>query len=149
MIDALVYRSRARPSLTDTELELILIRSRVLNEMRGLTGALIKQDHEIVQYLEGPAEALDRTFARIAASPHHEEIEVLERACDVERQFDTWHMGFVEFQRQHERSSATAHWVERLYSVRDASAHNRPLAVLVERWDAFGMNPGTRHRGVR
>lgn len=144
MIHALVYRSHANASLTDTELELILIRSRVLNEMRGLTGALIKHDREIVQYLEGPAEALDRTFMRIAASPHHEQIEVIDRARGVERQFDTWHMGFVEFQRQHARSSATAQWVDRLPGVRNAGAHNPPLAALVERWDAFATKPGVR-----
>jgi hypothetical protein len=141
MVDALVYRSRAKPGLTDTELELILIRSRVLNEMRGLTGAIIKQGHEIVQYLEGPPDALDRTFARIAASPHHEEVEVIERTRGIERHFDNWHMGFVEFQRQHERTSATAHWLDRLPDARDASADNRPLAVLVERWDAFTADP--------
>lgn len=140
MIDALVYRSVAKPSLTDTELELILIRSRVLNEMRGLTGALIKHDHDIVQYLEGPADALDRTFARISASPYHERIEVLARAPVVERQFDIWHMGFVEFQRQHERSSATAEWVDWLPGVRDAAGRNQPLAVLIEHWDAFSTH---------
>ncbi|GHA79354.1 BLUF domain-containing protein [Cognatilysobacter bugurensis] len=144
MIDALVYRSRAKPSLTETELELILLQSRVLNEMRGLTGALIKQGAEIVQYLEGPSDALDRTLARITASPHHDALEVLERASNVERHFDTWHMGFVEFQRQHGRATATAQWMDRLPDVREASARNAPLAVLAERWDAFAAN--TRHQ---
>lgn len=144
MTDALVYRSRARPSLTDTELELVLIRSRVLNEMRGLTGALIKHGRQIVQYLKGPAEALDRTFVRIAASPHHDKVEVLAHARGVERHFDTWHMGFVEFQRRHERSSATAEWIDRLPAVREASTHNRPLAALLERWDSFATNRDAR-----
>lgn len=137
MIDALVYRSRACPSLTETELELILIRSRVLNGMRGITGALIKQGGEIVQYLEGPREAIDRTLARIAASPHHEALEVLARAGGIERQFDTWHMGFVDFQRQHERAASTEHWVDRLPAAREVGACNPLLAVLLEQWDAF------------
>lgn len=144
MIDAIVYRSHARPSLTETELELILIRSRVINEMRGITGALIKQGSEIVQYLEGPSEAVDRTISRIAASPHHEALEVLARAQDVERQFDTWHMGFVDFQRQHERAASTERWVDRLPAARDVGVRNPPLAVLLAQWDAFRVQARAR-----
>lgn len=144
MIDALVYRSHARPSLTETELELILIHSRVVNEMRGITGALIKQGSEIVQYLEGPPDAVDRTIARIAGSPHHEALEVLARAQGVERQFDTWHMGFVDFQRQHERAAATERWVDRLPAARGVGACNPPLAVLLAQWDLFHAQAGMR-----
>lgn len=137
MIDALVYRSRANPSLTETELELILLRSRVLNEMRGITGALIKHGGEIVQYLEGPREAVDRTLARIQGSPHHAGVEVLARASGVERQFDTWHMGFVDFQRQHDRAASTERWVDGLPDAREVGARNPPLVVLLEQWDAL------------
>lgn len=137
MVDAIVYRSDAGESLSDAELELVLIRSRALNAARGITGVLLKDDHRIVQYLEGEGPALQRTFDRTAASPHHGQVRVLSRASNVERVFTTWHMGFCAFQRQHQRSDATAASMDLLPAVRRAAAVNPPLAALVECWDEF------------
>lgn len=138
MVTALVYSSQANPSLTDTELELILIRSRVLNAARGITGALLKRGAGIVQYLEGDAAAIDRTFGRIAASPFHREIRVLARAAPVDRQFASWHMAFHDFQRQHQRMDATGHWLDVVPAARAAARGNAPLSVLMDWWDGSG-----------
>lgn len=137
MPDALVYRSQANASLTDAELEVILIRSRTLNELRGITGALIKGGCLIVQYLEGDAAAIERTFASIAASPHHGGIQVGARASGVVRQFDRWHMGFRDFQPRHQRMASTEEWMKTLEDGYAAAAANAPLAVLTAQWRGF------------
>jgi hypothetical protein len=136
MLQALLYESRADARLTDAELEVILIGSRVRNARRGITGALLKRDARIVQYLEGEAAALDRTFAAIAASPLHHDVTVLERAGGVARVFDRWHMGFHGFHAQHSRATATEEWLDSLAMLREAP-RNAALDRLVARWNAF------------
>ena len=133
---ALVYQSRADERLTDTELEVILIGSRVRNARRGITGVLLKHGDRIVQYLEGERAAIDRTFDAIAGSPLHREVTVVERADGVVRAFDRWHMGFHGFQSQHSRAASTGEWLDSLALLRQAPP-NPALDRLVAQWDAF------------
>ncbi|TBR14385.1 MAG: BLUF domain-containing protein [Lysobacter sp.] len=137
MVNALVYASSARPSLTDAELDVLLLHSRTLNALRGITGVLIKDGVAIVQYLEGPADAVERTFARIAASPHHHDVQVLARASDVTRRFDTWHMAFKGFQRQYRRMDDTGTWIDALDEAQAGEPANVALSILVARWNAM------------
>lgn len=140
-LDALTYRSEGTALLTEAEFELVLVRSRALNAMRGLTGVLVSCDAVIVQYLEGPTAALARTFRAIEASPLHRDVRVLARAEGVERRFDRWHMGFARFQRMHSRSEETAEWLAILALLR-ADPHGNPaFAALLDGWDAIARRP--------
>jgi hypothetical protein len=133
---ALVDESRANERLTDTELDVILIGSRVRNARRGVTGVLLKHDDRIVQYLEGDPAALARTFAASEASPLHRELAVLARAEHVERVFDRWHMGFFNLHSLASRDASTAAWQQQRPDRAQASPGS-PLAVLLERGDDF------------
>ena len=133
---ALVYQSRADERLTDTELEVILIGSRVRNARRGITGVLLKHDDRIVQYLEGERAAIDRTFEAIAGSSLHRDVTVVGRADGVVRAFDRWHMGFHGFQSQHSRAASTGEWLDSLALLRRAPA-NPALDRLIAQWDVF------------
>lgn len=145
MLDALVYTSRATEALTDAELDVILLRSRTLNAMRGLTGALLKRDDVVVQYLEGEPQALERTFARIAQSPLHRDLKVEARASGVRRQFTTWHMGFRDFQRHHRRDEATAEWITAAPDAQSIDPHNAALLRLLELWHELGDPRGAQN----
>ncbi|MFC0676746.1 BLUF domain-containing protein [Lysobacter korlensis] len=140
MLDAIVYTSRATEALTDTELELVLLRSRTLNAARGLTGALLKRGDTIVQYLEGEPEALGRTFARIAQSPLHQDVNTVARATGVDRHFTTWHMGFRDFQRHHLRDASTTEWIAAVPAIEDVEPGNAALVRLVELWHELGTS---------
>ncbi|GAB2508462.1 hypothetical protein GCM10027188_09370 [Lysobacter humi (ex Lee et al. 2017)] len=140
-VHALVYASRATTELTDAELDLVLIRSRTLNALRGITGALLKSGDRIVQYLEGEASAVERTFERIRASRLHVDVAVIAQADGVPRQFDTWHMGFRDFQRRHQRAASNDAWIDALAPGRAASTENAALARLLREWDDF-FGPG-------
>lgn len=137
MLQALLYESRADARLTDAELEVVLIGSRVRNARRGITGVLLKRDDRIAQYLEGEPEAIERTFAAIAASPLHHDVTVLDRLDGVDRIFDRWHMGFHGFHADHRRAVSTDEWIGSLQAVREAHGTNRALDRLVACWDAF------------
>lgn len=136
MLEALVYESQAGERLTDAELEVVLVGSRVRNARRGITGVLLKHDGRIVQYLEGPPEALDRTFAAIEASVLHDTVRVLARTAIPARVFDGWQMAFTEFQPSHQLMAATDDWRRDLPRLRTIDA-NPPLARLIDCWDSF------------
>ena len=137
MLDALVYESHADPSLTDTELEVILIGSRVRNARRGITGALLKRDTRILLLPDGPGLDVERTCAASAASPFHDHVRVLHRANGLDRVFDRWHMGFFDYQSLHARAAGTNAWLDTLPQL-DAQARANPvLAALLERWKAI------------
>lgn len=135
MLDTLAYESRATEALTDAELEVVLIGSRVRNARRGVTGVLLKRDDRILQLLEGPPDAVERTFAAIAASPLHRHVRVLARGPAAQRVFDRWHMGFCDFQSLHGRAASTDAWHEVLPTVREQAAGHPVVDALLARWD--------------
>lgn len=144
-VDAVVYSSRAADDLSDTELEVVLIRSQTLNASRGVTGVLLKSDHLIVQYLEGPPAALERTLGAIRSSSLHGDVRVLCSVENVRRHFATWHMGFGLFQRQHGRMEAHEMWLDALPAARAAAADNPALSVLLDTWDDMGIDAPVRY----
>lgn len=88
----LVYISTARQPITPAMCDDILAVSRFNNRRADITGLLVAGRKRFLQALEGPADALRRTYDRIAADPRHFACVVLgERSIDV-RQFGQWAM---------------------------------------------------------
>ena len=79
----LVYSSRAAVDLNDDELHGLLGPGRVLNEKAGVTGQLIHLVSDdftfaaFIQVLEGPADAVGRTYTRIARDELHHSLTTL------------------------------------------------------------------------
>lgn len=90
---SLVYLSSATRLFSDAELDDILAVSRRNNARDGITGLLVYRDGDILQVLEGPEDAVRRTYARIAADPRHTRILVLDESRVDERAFADWAMG--------------------------------------------------------
>lgn len=90
-MEIVVYTSAALRAAPD--LEGILEVSRRNNAANGLTGILLFAEGNFIQALEGPKEALDATYARIAADPRHRQIIDLFRAPLLARNFPDWSMG--------------------------------------------------------
>lgn len=90
-MEVVVYTSAAQRAAPD--LEGILEVSRRNNAQRGLTGVLLFAEGNFIQALEGPKDALDATYARIAADPRHRQIIDLFRTPISERHFPDWSMG--------------------------------------------------------
>jgi hypothetical protein len=90
----IVYVSAARRDLDDQEHARILTTARRRNADNGLTGMLLSIDQGFLQVLEGPADAVDETFARIAVDPRHVSVRKLHDAPTDKRNFTGWFMGF-------------------------------------------------------
>ena len=87
----LVYASR--PFGFDTAiLNGILSEARRLNPENDITGALICRADLYLQLLEGPADAVEATFARIARDDRHVEVQHLVSRPVEERLFPDWAM---------------------------------------------------------
>ena len=89
----LLYISTARQPFRPDELDTVLRRSRQNNGADGVTGLLITGGRRFLQALEGPADAVARTFARIKADPRHFAIVTLASGPIAERTFAEWSMG--------------------------------------------------------
>ena len=91
----LVYVSAASPGFREEDLADVLRVSRRNNGASGVTGALLHHDGNFMQALEGPRDAVEATYARIAADPRHRGTIVLLRQ-EVDRPaFGEWSMGVV------------------------------------------------------
>ncbi|KQP69938.1 blue light sensor protein [Methylobacterium sp. Leaf111] len=87
----LVYASRPF-GFDQSTLDGILTQSRRCNTRDGLTGALVCRGDIYLQLLEGNADALDATYARIVQDDRHLEITRLVYADATERLFPAWSM---------------------------------------------------------
>lgn len=74
----------------------ILIEARRCNMRDQITGALICREDLFLQLLEGPAEAVEATYARICADKRHEQVRTLMRReiADTARMFSHWAMKY-------------------------------------------------------
>lgn len=65
------------------------------NHELDVTGALTFTEKRFAQYLEGPAESVDRLMTSITRDPRHREIDVVLRHPLSERRFATWAMAYA------------------------------------------------------
>lgn len=87
-----LYRSNAKPALTDDDIEDIVAVAIARNDMLQLTGCLHVEDGLIFQWLEGPREALDQVIASIRADERHSDIVDLSYGPLTGRRFSDWRM---------------------------------------------------------
>lgn len=74
----------------------ILMEARRCNMRDQITGALICREDLFLQLLEGPAELVEATFARICADKRHEQVRELMRReiAEDQRMFTHWAMKY-------------------------------------------------------
>jgi hypothetical protein len=92
---SLTYRSLAVRPLRHAELAQLLVAARQHNQAEGVTGILLFLQGRFMQYLEGPADGLDRIFARIQASPLHRDLTEPLREPLAQRAYADWTMAFL------------------------------------------------------
>lgn len=91
----LIYKSVATVQFSNAGMSRLLMASRVSNDISGITGILVSRSNIFLQVLEGPEDAVEDTFIRIANDPRHKCLQVLVRRHVEERSFPNWRMGFV------------------------------------------------------
>ncbi len=93
-----IYRSKARPDLTDAEITSLLESSRRNNAGLGVSGMLLFGAGCFLQILEGPGPAVERTYRRILSDPRHTDAVLLYDGKGEPRRFGGWAMGFARLE---------------------------------------------------
>ncbi|VXC05270.1 conserved hypothetical protein [Luteimonas sp. 9C] len=96
MIRQLLYRSGQLFEFTLQDMQRLLVRARAYNARHGIGGMLLLQDGLFMQLLEGPADAVDALYARIASDPRHCEVRLMVRAERTAPLLPGWHMAWGE-----------------------------------------------------
>ncbi len=90
----LIYASTATTALTPVDLEAILLKARVKNAARSISGVLLYTAGSFFQVLEGHELALAKLFPHIAADPRHKNVTKIIHEPIVGRAFGSWSMGY-------------------------------------------------------
>lgn len=125
----LVYASRPF-GFDQSMLNGILNDARRFNPAHGITGALVCRHDMFMQLLEGPKEALDAVYKRIAVDDRHLEVRKLVDRPTNKRMFPDWAM----------RSDPAQSWMWSPEQVRDgaidAASTDEIIAVFARIADA-------------
>jgi hypothetical protein len=95
----LTYVSSSALPVSTSQLDEIVAVSRRNNTANGITGMLLHVDGSFLQILEGPAAAVEATYARIDRDPRHRGLLVIHRTDITQRAFKDWSMGFQRLSR--------------------------------------------------
>ena len=102
MTHRLIYSSEADDNMSDADLRMIAMFSRMNNRRKNIAGLLLHHEGYIVQVLEGPQDAVQRLFAKIKVDSRHKNVKILmDRACK-QPIFSEWSMGFRPMENRDE-----------------------------------------------
>jgi blue light- and temperature-responsive anti-repressor len=128
----LVYCSRNRIQGSNaevtSELQTILSSARRNNPALGLTGALLYNEGNFAQVLEGPLKSVERIFEMIQRDPRHSEVTVVHNDPATGRDFPEWSMAFAGSNTTEKMPLATAAFESAFANV--AGAGEKMLAAL-------------------
>lgn len=97
------FETDSSSSAIAPEVSRILMQSRRNNREQHIGGVLHFGDGYFFQYLEGPADAVDRLYAVICRDARHDDVQRLTRRPIRHRRFSDWSMKFVALERQVDR----------------------------------------------
>ena len=91
----LCYASAALTRFNQDDLNQLLSKARNKNQSLGISGLLLFHDGSFLQFLEGPAEAVQELYNTIEADKRHGEVKLVMRREIEARNFGDWKMGFM------------------------------------------------------
>jgi hypothetical protein len=92
----LLYFSHAAPTISDEQVQDILLSSRRNNSANSITGILIHGGGLFMQVLEGPEQDVLRKYVKILDDPRHSGARILYISPANDRIFEKWSMGGIE-----------------------------------------------------
>lgn len=94
-LSRLIYASRFTGAARDFDevLRTVIAKSIQNNRLDDITGFLMAGEGRFLQWLEGPASAVEETFARIAQDSRHADLLTLADGPAERRRFRDWNMG--------------------------------------------------------
>ena len=96
MLIRLIYVSKAVDPQSRTLSDSILRKAHTWNTENDITGVLCEGQGVFLQALEGERGAVTRLYARIAADPRHNHLQLIHCESITERRYGEWSMAHVD-----------------------------------------------------
>jgi hypothetical protein len=109
-LEALVYCSRVATGITVDQINLLVTDAASHNLTADVTGVLFCDGLSFLQYIEGPADGIAATYARILAATSHTAIEVLGTRSGGARRFPHWSMRWLPLEQVDFRITRASEW---------------------------------------
>lgn len=90
------YMSSQSRIMPKKNIEEFLSQVRDKNKKLAITGILLLIQGKFVQYIEGPAEEIDKVYNSISKDKRHTDMILLDSGDLKERQFNNWSMAYKE-----------------------------------------------------
>ena len=90
------YISSQSRTMSKKSVEDFLFQVREKNKHLAITGILLLIQGKFVQYIEGPAEEIDKVYDSISKDKRHTEMILLDSGPLEKRQFTDWSMAYKE-----------------------------------------------------
>lgn len=90
------YISSQSRTMSKKSVEDFLFQVREKNKHLAITGILLLIQGKFVQYIEGPAEEIDKVYDSISKDKRHTEMILLDSGSLEKRQFTDWSMAYKE-----------------------------------------------------
>lgn len=94
------YISSQSRIMSKKSIEDFLFEVREKNKQLAITGILLLIQGKFVQYIEGPAEEIDRVYESINQDKRHTDLILLDSGELNERQFEDWAMAYKEVENK-------------------------------------------------
>jgi hypothetical protein len=116
----LIYASAAAKQFTAPELDRLLERARLRNDLYSVTGMLLYHSGSFLQVVEGPESGIDIIYYSISKYPRHLKPKILLRQTISRRDFSDWSMGFAETTNAFRRPAGFVDYYRTLPTLTDA-----------------------------
>lgn len=94
-LKTVIYVSKARADLADSDFNSIYQSARHLNALDGVTGVLVYNGRHFLQIIEGAESAIDELLERLRNDPRHSNIRICDQRFVEARSFPNWSMEWV------------------------------------------------------
>jgi len=132
-----IYRSTAVDGITPSQVDEILDTSRAFNFRENLSGVLLYDESQFLQFLQGPLIPLTRAYSRIKAASQHLSIIEISRGPSKNTYFENWDMGFCKTTQSELQRIANACWKRSEPELRKHIEESEGVALLLDFWDSY------------
>ncbi|PKA97252.1 FAD-dependent sensor of blue light [Flavobacteriaceae bacterium MAR_2009_75] len=126
----LTYESKAKPDLSNEDIENILETARIFNSQNGITGCLIFYMNKFIQILEGPKETVQELFENIKGDSRHKKVKMFSEDEITERNFPDWGMAYFPMSEESTGQAEFEQFKRNLLLLADLSKPTNVTSIL-------------------
>lgn len=140
-LSCIVYKSDATVFMDSSKLESIIREAIERNKDLNVTGVLLSDGLQFIQYLEGPRKSLQALYTLIVKSSAHTNVTVLVDNPIKQREFPKWFMGLLRPSQSDLLNVMNWDWWDNINDHPWDGSNNRGIQKLIQFCDQMGVEP--------